>query len=167
MTFYIPEQLPVILSMLLLGAFFGVVYDLFGVKRCFMTQSFRWLFIEDFLLSFFFCLCFILVVFVVNYGMLRWYEFFFCLAGFLLYRLTLGEAVFALLKLAAGGMLRLLKWLVYPVKLFAKGILHLCQKGKESLLKALSDTGRRRYSEKRKKRLFSLAKGGFRNGAER
>lgn len=89
--FFPPHQEYVLILMMLTGVVIGVLFDIFEIKRRMSLNSRLVIYFDDILFTFFSAVIFIISVFVFNNGILRWYEFIFCLLGFVLYKLTLSR----------------------------------------------------------------------------
>lgn len=94
MEYFYPEgQWIVALYFALVGSALCLVYDVFRIKREFFGSSRFVLFLDDLLYTFICTVCVILGILKINSGSVRWYETFFALLGFVLYRITLSRIV--------------------------------------------------------------------------
>ena len=91
--FFPPNQHFVFLNLFFLGAILCALSDLFSVKRHLFWNSTVICFVDDILYVFISGFLFLTCVFITNNGILRWYEFFACLSGFLLFKCTLSKLV--------------------------------------------------------------------------
>jgi len=81
-----------------LGGFLCIVYDVLRVMRMkFCCRKGVTLFISDFLFCIFATVCMLVLFFNLTYGKVRVYAFVFALMGFLLWRVTFGRLITALL----------------------------------------------------------------------
>lgn len=94
--------LPFLVFSFIIGVLLGPVYDIFRIRRKAikkmgrMKLDFVLTFIEDILFSVFASVAIILVCYKLYFGIPRWYSYASALAGFFLWRVTLGELVMAL-----------------------------------------------------------------------
>ena len=88
-----PYQEIAYFSMSVIGILLGMVYDVFKIKRKMFGSFYIILFFDDFLFWIISAVSFILGIFVLNNGIFRWYELFFCIIGFIFYRLTLSKLI--------------------------------------------------------------------------
>ena len=91
--FYPEHQWLVVLYFFLVGSVLCLLYDLFRIKREFFGSSRVVLFIDDFLYTLLCTICVILGILKINSGNVRWYELFFALSGFVLYRVTFSRLI--------------------------------------------------------------------------
>lgn len=94
--FFPPHQEIIFLLMSLCGIFLSAIYDIFKVKRKMFGSCTLILFIDDFIFSFVSAVTFVFFIFILNNGILRWYELFFCIIGFIVYRCTISKLVMPL-----------------------------------------------------------------------
>lgn len=105
--FFPPHQETVFALMSLVGALLGFIYDAFKFKRILFGKCTLVLFFDDFTFMLISCVIFILSVFILNNGRIRWYEFAFCIIGFSVYRITLSKIIMPFLILLAKMIRRL------------------------------------------------------------
>ncbi len=86
---FTPGQEKVFLYMIFIGAVIGAYYDLFKAKRILVGGLNLSLFAEDLLFSIGSAVIYLFSVFVLNRGIVRWYQFFAMAVGFAVYRFTL------------------------------------------------------------------------------
>ena len=91
MTFYVTDQNTVVIVLLLFGAFCGVLRDIIIAKRRVFHAGVVIAFFEDLIFCILLTAVYHMIVFVTNYGYVRWYEFVSVFAGFLLYRISFGK----------------------------------------------------------------------------
>lgn len=122
--FFPPNQEYVFLSTLVLGIFLGILYDAFSVKRKLICDNAVVCFIDDCLFVSISGIMFLVCVFITNNGIIRWYEFFCCLTGFLLYKSTVSLVVMALMKRIVSVIHLILKLIfIYLIKLITPIVL--------------------------------------------
>ncbi len=97
MTFYVTNQNNVVFSLALVGVLFGVLWDLFEIKRTFLRTGKILIFFEDLLYFALFTVVFVMTVFVTNYGYIRWYEFVGVFSGFAFYKAFFSKTVVAVI----------------------------------------------------------------------
>ncbi len=94
--------LPFLVFSFIIGVLLGPVYDIFRIRRKAvrrmkrMKLDFVLTFIEDILFSVFASVALILVCYKLYFGIPRWYSYASAIAGFFLWRATLGRLVMAL-----------------------------------------------------------------------
>ncbi len=94
--------LPFLVFSFIIGVLLGPVYDVFRIRRKAvkrmkrMKLDFVLTFIEDILFSVFASITLILVCYKLYFGIPRWYSYASAIAGFFLWRITLGKLVMAL-----------------------------------------------------------------------
>ena len=93
------NQEVVFASFLIISVVLRVVYAVLVVKRLMIFNSFIWCIVDDIVYVFICGVSFISVVFVVNNGIIRWYEFLCCLCGFLIYKQTVSKVVLKIISL--------------------------------------------------------------------
>ena len=117
---FTPNQQVVFVVMLFLGCAEGVLFDLFKIKRMIFGNSSLLLFFDDVFFSVFSVINFIVIVFAFNYGIVRWYEFFACFIGFVVYRKTISKLLLILLEFIICKFKKLLNKLlsliIFPLK---------------------------------------------------
>lgn len=106
-----PNQHIVIIGMIITGCFLGVFYDLLKIKRMIFGSFFVLLFIDDILFSFISLFVFLLCAFVLNSGIVRWFEFICCSFGFFIYRITASKILIK----TVSFIVRLIKTLLYKI----------------------------------------------------
>lgn len=104
-----PNQHIVIAGMFVVGFFLGFIYDLLKIKRIVFGSCFLVLFIDDILFSFFSLFAFMLSAFVLNSGIVRWFELFCLIFGFVVYRLSISRLVIGL----TNCLVRFIKRVIY------------------------------------------------------
>lgn len=97
MTFYVTDQNRVVLTMIVLGAVFGLLWDILRIKRYFIKTGYWWIFAEDLVFCVVFAFVYHIAVFAANYGYVRWFQAAGAGLGFALYRLMLSDAVMKIL----------------------------------------------------------------------
>ncbi len=117
MKIYYPDgQMLAVLYFFVVGAFLGVIYDVFKLKREAFGKGSVVLFFDDLLFMAITTLVLVVCVFKVNSGRLRWYELAFTGVGFFVYRKTLSKLVMLLFVF----VIKKIKWfvslLLKPVK---------------------------------------------------
>ncbi len=110
--FFPPYQELLFLCFAALGLFLGVLYDAFSVKRILFGCNTVICFIDDIAFMFISGFMFLITAFWFNNGIIRWYEFFSCLIGFIVYKLTVSRLVMLLMNLVVKFVKRLVKRLV-------------------------------------------------------
>ena len=92
MKYFYPEgQFAVAMYFALVGCGLCMLYDIFRIKREFFGSSGIVLFVDDLLYTVICAFCTVLGILRINSGNVRWYETFFALSGFVLYRITLSR----------------------------------------------------------------------------
>ena len=113
--FPVSEELVLFGLSCLLGAFMGVVYDVFRTARILLPHN-KWLvMIEDIVFSCIFALCLLSFSSAAARGELRFCYAAGSLIGFVLYLLTLGNIVCALMRKISFMLRALLKAVTAPV----------------------------------------------------
>lgn len=87
-------QAHVFFLMSIVGFALGIIYDTFKIKRKIFGSLF--IFFDDFLFMIISSIVFVFSVFAFNNGILRWYEVFFLILGFIVYRITLSMLIMSL-----------------------------------------------------------------------
>ena len=91
--FFPPDQEVVFFSFLILGLLLGFVYDLFVVKRKLFFDGLIWCLVDDIIFVVICGIFFLITAFIVNNGIIRWYEFLCCIIGFALYKNTVSKLI--------------------------------------------------------------------------
>lgn len=115
--------------MLVMGVILGMLYDVFRVKRRLFGSNALVLFFDDLIFSMLALTCFLFTVFVVNNGIFRWFEVFFCLVGFCLYSATISKIVIAIFFWVADLLRAVVKKIIfvifYPIRFAFKSVCSL------------------------------------------
>ena len=91
--FFPPHQEIAILFLVITGFVCGIFYDVLAVKRKLVGEQYVFLLFDDIIFVLFSVILFLISVFVVNNGIVRWYEFMGFLVRFVFYKLTLSRIV--------------------------------------------------------------------------
>lgn len=103
------EELTIFLYSLLLGGFFGGVYDIFRCLRGALPHKKTVVFLEDVLYMLFCALCFFVFSVELVRGQLRFFVLTGSAAGFFVWHYTLGNIAVFVIK----GMIRLVKKIIF------------------------------------------------------
>ncbi len=115
----ISHQLLECLWALLLGAFFGLVYDVLRfITRLFSTRFSELLLknITDLLYLLFCSASYCVFLYSASNGRFRFFTFLSLAFGFVLYRLLPGKIIDRFLELVSRGVRLILKWILYPFR---------------------------------------------------
>ncbi len=122
--FFPPNQDRVFVVMFFLGLLLGVIYDMFKIKRHIITTNKWLLIIDDVIFSILSIILFLLTVFIVNNGVLRWFEPFMCFVGLSIYRMTISRLVLKCAYFVSDILTGIIKFalriLVFPIMLLIK-----------------------------------------------
>lgn len=110
--FFPPYQELLFLFFAALGLILGVIYDAFSVKRILLGSNAVICFIDDLIFMFVSGCLFLIMAFLFNNGIIRWYEFFSCLMGFFIYKLTVSRLVMLVMSFAVKFIKRLVRKLI-------------------------------------------------------
>lgn len=88
MTFYVTNQNVVVASLLVLGVLLGFLFDIFQVPISFCKRISLFVFLFDVLYCLAGCVVFVIVIYITNYGYVRWYEFLSVALGMWAYRVV-------------------------------------------------------------------------------
>lgn len=161
MTFYVTNQNNVVFSLAIVGVLFGVLWDVFEIKRAFLRSGKILIFFEDLLYFALFTIVFVMTVFVTNYGYIRWYEFVGVLCGFAFYKAFFSKTVVAVIsffiRLARriiGAVLRPFVWLLRRAVKIVCFLYFAC-------CKILNEKKLKKNHLKMKKKYFGLSENGF------
>ena len=94
--------LPFLVFSLLTGIFLGAVYDIFRIRRKALRRANKnrldlvLTVFEDIIFCLFAAVCIILVTYKLHFGIPRWYSYFACAGGFLLWQKTAGRLIMRL-----------------------------------------------------------------------
>ncbi len=120
--FYPPLQEQMFVIMFLMGFAPGIIYDVFRIKRRILGASLVIVFVDDLIFSLFSVAVFLLSVFCLNNGIVRWFEVIFFVCGFMFYILTVSRIViyisFIIIDLLKKIFLKILHFALKPVTLF-------------------------------------------------
>ena len=162
MTFYVTNQNFVILSLFLFGIALGVLYDAFSVKRIFIRTPQILLVIEDLIFSLLALISFLMIIFITNYGYVRWYEFFSLFCGFFIYKIFLSYFLVKASLFIIRFVIRVIGIVLFPFKNFVlmlfKGVCRIYR----CIAELLYSYRIKRYSAKRTKQDCKLSQRGFR-----
>ncbi len=165
MTFYVTDQNFVVLSLIILGAVFGFLWDVFGVVLHKAGAGYVIKSIAELVLCLVFGFVYQVTVFVTNYGYVRWYEIVGTVSGFLIYRLTLSKTIrkilAAIISIVAGIVGKVLSALMYPLRRIAKKLWQVLRSSFSAVAERLSDKGMQIYSAIAVKKQLKFSKKGF------
>lgn len=161
MTFYVTDQNRVVFALFLFGIFCGFMRDIITVKRKVIGTVIFTEIPEDIIYCALMTFLYFMVIFVTNYGYVRWYEFASLSAGFALYRLTLSGIVVRMLSFVLEKLLKItgavLKFVLSPMVFLAR----LLKKRIFIVVAFCSEKEMRRRSEAVLKRHLKKAENGF------
>ena len=132
--FFSPNQEAVFFNMAVLGVLLGLLFDSLSVKRQLICDNFIICLIDDVIFVIVSGIAFLIGVFVTNNGIIRWYEFFCCIFGFAVYKLTLSvlimkvmrklvELIHKALRLVLKAVLAVIKPFTLPLKFIFRLVL--------------------------------------------
>ena len=141
-----------VLWSVLLGVFFGFVYEFFRVAHRFHPRWYWLIFVEDLLFSLICAIGMMLLFFNLSFGRMRFYAFPGIILGFLLWYFTLGRVFRAL-------CMRLARYLTPPLRYFKA---YLCTRGGTILFlfRAENGFGAKRFIKRSYKNVSSKNRSG-------
>ncbi len=166
MTFYVTNQNYVVLILFALGAALAILYDAFAIKRAFIKTNTILLIFDDLLFCFISCIAFLAVIFITNYGYIRWYEIIFTLSGFLLYRLIFSKFIIkitvSVLRVIFNALIKTVVLILTPLKFVISKLFVLFKKICSVLMVRLYQCRIKSKSNRRMKSDKKLSLKGFR-----
>lgn len=109
MQIYISDQYTYFIKSLIFGIILGVIYNILSALPLIFKKRNAYSFLTDFVFCVITSLGSIVLSFDGNGGIYRWYAFVGTGIGFLIYRLTLGKAVFKLEEIIIRGTKKIIK----------------------------------------------------------
>lgn len=165
MTFYIPNQNTVVAAIFCLGVFIAFLYDIFSIAGRIVNLPKIAVFINDLVFCLVSCVLFIAVIYITNYGYIRWYEIAFLLLGFGAYRVVFERHILMLAVKLVKALLKFLKLVIFLALTPVLLLLKLVRKFALAALKALGKVHRKqrlyRFSRKKLAVLLEDSKNGF------
>ena len=168
MTFYVTNQNTVFASLLVLGVFLGILFDLFYVPVSICRRIRFFVFLLDFIYCLTCCILFIIVIYITNYGYVRWYEFLSVALGMGIYRVVFDWHIAKLLlyiseKLYGIGIAAL-TFCLLPFKFVFKLIISIIQKNIELMFAFICNSILCGKCRRLRKKLLRDSENGFMDG---
>ena len=127
--FTVSEQTRLFLWSCVLGAFLGIVFDIFRVIRIIKKHSSVAVFIEDILFIIFSSICIFIYIMEQARGEIKFFIFFGAFLGFILYIVSVGNFIVNVIKSIVLFIKSILKKIYLKIiKPILRFINHICQK---------------------------------------
>lgn len=150
MIFGVQRETRIFLLSVLLGALFGIGYEVFRILRRVIRHNDAAVFLQDFLYTVLCAVCYYVFVTALAWGQLRGFVFFGCLIGMITEMLTIGSAVTSAISVAVKGTLRwaVVKPVAVIVRIATKAGRKFVQSSKSLVKHLLSAKKRLKEDEK-------------------
>ena len=109
--FSVKEQTQLFLWACVIGVCLGVVYDFFRAFRIIIKHRMLYVFVEDFIFTFFFAITIFIYTTEKGRGEIRFFIFFGALLGFFIYLITIGHIVVTIIRKVVDVIYKILDFL--------------------------------------------------------